>query len=409
MIGAQRFNRSKDDTRRSQIDGASEAMLNGFTTTGARSPRTMPRWSRTATRLTSVGLLLALAGCPTSGGPGGTTVDSAEPNESFATATPLIFGTDGIARIQGTVSQQGDIDVFLIGRLDAGTMLTADAATTGSSLDVSISFFDANEDLLFANDDRGGASRCLDSFALWTTRHDSDAYYIVVAASALAAPGTRTGSYSVDLDVARDMGVPPPVQQTLLLDFSGATLSSTVIETTQVAVFDAGAISSVYEGQTDPMKQAIVATVRENFEGLDLVVVTSDDTTPLPAESVSTVYIGGFDNMVFGLAESVDVYNFDRCDDAIIYSESFEPSAVFSFTPTVEEMGLAIGNIVSHEAGHLLGMFHVSDDTALMDDASPADAFVADQNFKRAPLAGDVVDLGSQDAPALLLEIVGPG
>ncbi len=388
-------------------------MRNGFATT-TQDARKSPRHAlRDGMRVVGVVLVLALSGCPTNmpgmGGGGPIVDETANFNDTFARAIPVTLDEAGSARLRGVISQVGDKDVFLIGRLDAGTMLTADASTTNSSLDVAVSFFDADENLLFTNDDRGGSSRSLDSFALWTTRHASSAYYVVVAASAFASPGTQAGSYTVDLEVVPNMGVPPPVQQTLFLDFSGARVDSPVLGQKQLAVFDAAAISHVYDGQTDLMKQAIVDTVKENFSGLNVIVVSSDDGVTPPAAATSTVFIGGFDDRVFGLAEDVDVYNFDRCDDAIIYSESFDPAFVFSFTPTVNEMGLAIGNIVSHEAGHLLGLFHVSDDTALMDDASPADAFVADQDFKRAPLAGDVVDLGSQDAAALLLEIVGPG
>jgi hypothetical protein len=68
---------------------------------------------------------------------------------------------------------------------------------------------------------------------------------------------------------------------------------------------------------------------------------------------------------------------------------------------------LAIGNIVAHEAGHLLGLNHVTDPTALMDGVSPADTFVSDQDFKVAPLSDDILPIGNQDAPLLLSEIVG--
>ena len=43
-----------------------------------------------------------------------------------------------------------------------------------------------------------------------------------------------------------------------------------------------------------------------------------------------------------------------------------------------------------------------------MDDQSPADAFLEDQEFMEAPLSGDIMPIGFQDAPLLLEEIVGP-
>jgi len=81
---------------------------------------------------------------------------------------------------------------------------------------------------------------------------------------------------------------------------------------------------------------------------------------------------------------------------------------VFSVTPTVEELAVGIGNIAAHEAGHLLGLNHVSDDDALMDDRSPADAFLWDQEFMEAPLSSDIMSIGTQDAVMLLDLIVGP-
>jgi len=369
----------------------------------------------------AIGVMLACSGCPI-GTPGvGDLVDgnrddsvtspdgktAGEPNDSFGDPIVAVLDAGGVARLQGTIAVPGDIDVYRLPPLDAGTMITVDAATTGSPLDVTVAIFDFDQNLVYANDDRNGSTRALDSYVLWTTRHDSAAYYVVIAASAFAVAGSTTGTYTADIEVVPESGAPPPRQQVILLDFSGAFVNSPVLGQMQLTAFDAGLISPAYTGESARMKQLILETVRQNFERFNVVIYSSDDGVSLPADTTTTVYMGGFNREVFGLAEDVDQYNFDRCDDAIIYTESFNPAQVFSFTPTLEEMALAIGNITAHEAGHLLGLFHVSDDTALMDDSSPADAFIFDQEFKRAPLAGDVVDLGYQDAAALLAEIVG--
>jgi hypothetical protein len=71
-------------------------------------------------------------------------------------------------------------------------------------------------------------------------------------------------------------------------------------------------------------------------------------------------------------------------------------------------MGMAIGNVACHEAGHLMGLNHVDDDWALMDDQSAADAFLEDQEFMEAPLSSDIMRIGTQDAVLLLTETVGP-
>jgi len=135
--------------------------------------------------------------------------------------------------------------------------------------------------------------------------------------------------------------------------------------------------------------------------------VTSDDPPVAEGTMVSTIYFGGFDRSAFGIAEDVDLYNPDRCDDAIIFVETFTPS-VFTGVPSASEVGTAIGNVACHEAGHLLGLNHTDDNMDLMDDQSPADAFLEDQEFKRAPLSDDILPLGWQDGVLLLNETVGP-
>ena len=163
----------------------------------------------------------------------------------------------------------------------------------------------------------------------------------------------------------------------------------------------------VYQGKTDTVVETIRAVFEQNFERFDVTIRTTDDPPPVDETLVSRVYFGGFDRNAFGIAEAVDLYNVDYCDDAVIFTESFQPR-LFSSTPTAVEMGIAIGNVGSHEAGHLLGLNHVDDDRALMDDQSAADAFIDDQEFMEARLSRDIMPIGTQDAVLLLDEIVGP-
>jgi hypothetical protein len=370
--------------------------------------------------------MCAVAGCPMSvvpPEPDGEVIDgnrdssvtsplgktSGEPDNTFTEAIVAVFDETHTARLQGTVASVGDMDVFLLGEVSAGDRVVVDVETTGSALDASVAIFDAEQRLVYTNDDRGGSgSRVLDPYIDWVTRHPGDAYYLVVTHAAFAASDRRTGSYRIDVHITGGLPVPEPAGQILLLDFDGGQVSIPGRSPMSLLSFDAASISPVYRGQTDVMKEAIRATFEQNFVNFDVMIVTSDDP-PLPTGTqFSTVHFGGFDPAAFGIADGVDLYNFDWCDDAVIFTESFEPG-IFLSVPTATEMGIAIGNIGSHEAGHLLGLNHVDDDHALMDDRSPADAFLEDQEFMEAPLSSDIMPIGTQDAVLLLLETVGPG
>ncbi len=332
---------------------------------------------------------------------------SGEPNDAFTVAIAAVFDNRGVAKLQGTVEAAGDLDVFNLGALEAGDRVVIDTATVGSALDISVAVFDDAGRLTMNNDDRGGsADRFLDSFIAWYVRHASDPYYLVATRSAFSSPGTDVGSYTIDVEITQGFDVPAPAPQIVLLDFDGGVVDSPVLGTISIGPFDGGAISHVYRGSTATIKEVIREVFEQNYERFNVTIVTTDDPPLADDIEVSTVYFGGFDRTAFGIAESVDLYNADFCDDAIIFTESFAPS-VFTGTPTAEELGIAIGNVGSHEAGHLLGLNHTSDDLSLMDDRSAADAFIEDQEFMEAPLSSDIMSIGTQDAVLLLSEIVG--
>jgi len=332
--------------------------------------------------------------------------DDAEPNDTFNQKTNASFDADGLLRWEGAVFPRDDLDVLSFGPLSAGDRLVINANTSGSPLDVSIALFDAEQRLVYNNDDRGGISSPLDSRIDWIVRHGGDTYHLAIASSAFADYGAGTGPYTVDVLLSSGHDVPEPTSQTLLLNFDGGPVDSPSLGRQTISPFNAGEISPLYHGQTGRLKELVRQAVEQNYERFDVVVITSDDPPPLDDEDVSTIHMGGFSATLFGVAEAVDLYNADYCDDAIIYTESFTP-AVFMDAPSLEGLAVAIGNVAAHEAGHLLGLNHVNDDMALMDDASPADAFLNNQEFTIAPLSQDLMPLGMQDAVMLLSETVG--
>ena len=329
-----------------------------------------------------------------------------EPNGAFPQAIVAVFDAGGSARLQGNVSTLGDLDVFELGGLNPGDRVTVDVDTAGSALDVSVALFDDEQRLVFENDDRGGSgSRFLDSHVDWIVRHEGDPYYLVVTHSAFAAAERNTGNYRATARITGPQAVPQPMEQVVLLDFDGGVVDSPILGPLMLAPFNAASISPVYDGETQVVKDVILATFIQNFDRFNVTIRTTDDPPP-NGTMVSTIFFGGFDPGAFGISEGVDLYNADICDDAIVFTESFELQ-FFSLIPTAEQMGIAIGNVGSHEAGHLLGLNHVDDDLALMDDASAADAFLDNQEFMESPLSSDIMPIGVQDAVLLLSETVG--
>jgi hypothetical protein len=351
------------------------------------------------------GCPIPLASAPVAGPPTPST-DEFEPNDDFSAASPLTLDSGGKANLTGTVSQRGDVDVFSFARLEPGDRILAKATTPASNLDIAVAIYDSERRIVYTLDDDDSEANRLDASADFIIRRTDSPYYLVVTHSGLADRNQMEGSYELAVSLETGHAVPPPTGQTLLLNYDGGEVNSTSLGRRQIAAFNANAISTRYRGQTGTLKELILETVEQNFERFNVTVITSDMPPPAASVLFTTIMIGGFNDEVFGIAEAIDQYNLDLCDDAIIYSESFSPF-VFSTTPTPEALGIAIGNIAAHEAGHLLGLNHVDDDLDLMDEESPADAFLADQEFQRSPLSTTIMPLGTQDGAQLLEDTVG--
>lgn len=329
-----------------------------------------------------------------------------EPNDAFEAAIIAVFNAEDEASLQGTILTSEDVDVFSLGAVSVGDRIRISATTPGSPLDVSLVLFDADGAIVFANDDISDSN--LDAELDHVARHEGDPYYVMVSASTFAFADEAEGTYRVEVRVDSGEEVPAPAAQALFLDFRGGTVNSPVLGTVEVDPFDAGRISSVYEGDDEELKTLIRAEIVSNFSPFNVSVLTSDEFTPDDETRVTTLYLGGYAPDIFGEAEAIDWYNINCCDDAIIYTEAFDPDSVFLSPPTVSQLARAIGNVASHEAGHLLGLNHTNDDRDLMDDRSPSISLTRDQNFTIAPLSTQIAPIGVQDSALLLLETLGP-
>ncbi|MCB9850665.1 MAG: matrixin family metalloprotease [Phycisphaerales bacterium] len=239
-----------------------------------------------------------------------------------------------------------------------------------------------------------------------TVREAHDKIYVAISHNTVRS---SLGAYEIDVDIVRGGPVPPPTNQTILLSFAGGHVEDPVFGTYDVSAFDAGDIAARYQDDTDLIKNVIKQVFAQNYERFSVEIWDTDDpqaATQLAGRVYSRIVFGGFNTYAFGAAEDVDLYNANTADTAIIFTESFQPG-LFNGAPSSEQLGVAIGNVAAHEMGHLLGLHHVNDATALMDEASPAYTLLDDQEFKQAPLSHSIFPLGLQDSADLLAVIVG--
>ena len=113
------------------------------------------------------------------------------------------------------------------------------------------------------------------------------------------------------------------------------------------------------------------------------ILNSRDHADPLGQPNVSRVIVGGTIAQsgipTIGIAQSIDPGNFGTEESALVLldvlsdpaRESGDPSLNTYITPASDKVafiGQAIGNIVSHEAGHFFGDWHVDQFNA---DAEP--------------------------------------
>jgi hypothetical protein len=327
-----------------------------------------------------------------------------EPNNGFSEAVLLqAAGTTRIALL-GQIDVAGDVDVFDVGALVAGDRIILDLVRFPGTLRPVVALFDLNETLLGMGWDLSGpgeprVSKLMDVSA----RHATQRAFLAVAQTYQNA---GLGGYRLDVSVVRTGFVPAPRPQTIVLEFHGGEPGIPLLGIQKVAAFDASQIARVYSGQEETVKRAVVETVRANFAEFDVLVLTSDHGIAADDRSVTRLFIGSRSSAALGASQGIDAYNEDPCDDGIVFAESFTP-ALFGQLPSAEALGAAIGNVASHEAGHLLGLRHVSDSSAIMDERSPAVSLLGNQEFKTSPLSPSVFPFGNQDDRRLLAETVG--
>lgn len=348
-------------------------------------------------------LALALLGCApdlvsTDNGVVGTVGDALAGD---GTSTPTMPAASALipnasATINGSVIGTGNYQLYDLGPGDLGDeWFVSMQQLLTSSAPFTVVLLDADYDLLMRA--RVSTSSSLEH----TTRADTPHVYLGV----MPAYGSSGGDFRFNVSVAGDTFVPPPRQQVVYVDF-GPAYDVRVHRRNPISfpAFDAAVLGDSYVGHTQWIKDTIIAAMLEDYADFDVVILSSDDGPP-PSGEHSTVYLGESDDRLLGLADNVDMYNTDAVQNAAVYIESFGNYAVMRLEP--DEMGVMIGNVASHELGHLLGLYHTKDPTEIMDSTGSAWELATDQSFKRGPLEDTVFATGMENTPRLLEQTVG--
>ncbi len=201
--------------------------------------------------------------------------------------------------------------------------------------------------------------------------------------------GGGRGAYQGGVEVYR-YGGEGKATQTVFLDTDGARVNTRIWGGGN-GVVTLSPLSSfmskwgLAEDQEDELVKAIKANLKENLEadlrdaGLSdsvaLEVVSSNDGVDLTGRpNVSRIILGGTIEEsgipTVGIAESIDPGNFDREDTALVLLDVLSEPASADEAPAslntylkpesdkVRFIAQGVGNVTTHEAGHMLGNFH---------------------------------------------------
>jgi hypothetical protein len=328
------------------------------------------------------------------------TIIEEDTNDAFESAQRLSVAGQ-VPTVDGEITDEEDIDVFDIGAVFVGDRLMAEVFPE-TGLNSVIALFDESGTCLLVNDHRNVYLGSREPFIDVTIREPSEHCYLAVTTTPYYE---SVGAYQMIASLQVEQPLPEPRPDVVLLDFRGAS-NVTVGDraATDVPPFDAGNIDPVYENDTDEMIATVVAKIREDFQGLDVTILSTSEGA-FPSDGTTRVYFGTYDPDLLGLSEGIDEYNAQSGQQAIIFVDTF--SAFMPLDPTVEEMSQALANVASHEIGHLLGLVHTSDPASIMDITASLNGLMYNQYFKRAPLHEEVFPIGYQDAAFQLLDTTG--
>lgn len=315
------------------------------------------------------------------------------PGGSFANAAEILPDAEGRVAVSGPLTA-GQVHVFDLGPLEVGDLVSITVRSAGDGRLIPVAgLFDSSGFLLVR-------TRRLATASQYVLRETTEHGYLAITP---AYRSSHDGDYEAVVLISRGAGLASGSSvQAVVLNFDGGQVSFPDTGSVVLKPFDAADVDPAYDGSTVAIRDRIIATVQQNFQGTGLLIITRAD----PALTWSTVHFGGFDPASLGRAENLDRQNTDIGDDGIVFTDRFADA--FWPLPSADEIATAIGNVASHEIGHLVGLEHVSDPVAIMDASSPVEVLLGRQEFTIAPLDRTIFPIGRQDAPTLLRQAVCP-
>lgn len=320
-------------------------------------------------------------------------------NDSAATAEPIAgFGTSAPAnnrlQLTGQLSQTADADYFEV-QLRPGDVIGA--SVTGSANIIGITTPDGTRRVRSV--DENPAYHYPPSSPL-PRGGNSNVAYVAEGAGwyAVEVAGPSGGAYTLTLEAYRpgtegDTGR----TQTVLIDFRGGTVDTRPLGTLLAKGTAAANLSPMSSflplwgiplSAQEQLEATVIATVKANLQtevqagslnpDVDVQVLNARTHPELVGQTnVSQVHVAGraSESRVAGsgTAQYIDPGNFSHEDLALVQLSSFSGPANPSNRVTLNNfltassdrvafVGAALGNIVSHEIGHTIGLFHTDPD-----------------------------------------------
>lgn len=302
------------------------------------------------------------------------------PADPFDSGSGLGGGSEGPYDLTITVASP-DRDIYAVD-LDGGDVLGASVTGAGISLSVRdpdghlMMFSDQDASFIYSPNAPlpGGGNAVADAVAPSTGRYTLEV-------------GGSTGTYDITLEVYRPgpEATPQGTVQTVFLDFDGARVNTAIYGGPGVRELSplAGFIGrwGLTAAQEDQVINQTIASVREsvltdlqeravnNRVGLR-ILNSRDHADPFGQPNVHRVIVGGTiaesGINTIGIAQFIDPGNYSTDDTALVLLDVLSnPSGAASLntyiTPASQKIrfiGRALGNVISHEMGHMLGNFH---------------------------------------------------